>query len=135
MLEHRVSFLMDLDEFCNSIKKQYPEISNKADIKYDKYWSRLVEMEFSSYSWFEQLANAVNDEMAKEIPPEKYTSLMNYIGDEYNVGIAEVKNAIDVAFTENLFWQIPACKALPYWEKLPKNLQALYIGFHRYAPL
>lgn len=55
--------------------------------------------------------------------------------DICRVGSDDVKNAIHIAFTENLFWQIPARKALPYWETLPKNLQALYIGFHGHAPL
>ena len=126
---------MDLDEFCERIKKQYPEISDKADTEYDKYWNSIVKMEFSSYSWFESLANALNSEMKKKVSIEKYRSLLETVSKEYKVGVDEVKKAIDVAFVENLFWQVSASDASIYWEALPKNLQDLYVGFHSRAPL
>jgi hypothetical protein len=126
---------MDLDEFCESIKKKYPEISSKADTEYDKYWNSIVKTDFSSYSWFESLANALNSEMKKKVSIEKYKVLLETIGKEYRVGVDEVKKAIDVAFVENLFWQVSASDASIYWEALPKNLQALYVGFHSHTPL
>jgi len=126
---------MNLDEFCESIKKQYPEISDKADIEYEKYWNSLVKMEFSSYSWFKSLANALNSEMKRKVAVAKHKALLETVSNECKVGVAEVKNAIDVAFVENLFWQVPASEASMYWDALPKDLQALYVGFHSRTPL
>ncbi|WP_459874025.1 DUF7674 family protein [Endothiovibrio diazotrophicus] len=48
---------------------------------------------------------------------------------------AEVRNCIDVAFTENLFWQVKEENATPHWELLPSNLRDLHVGFHGRTPL
>ncbi len=126
---------MDLDGFCEEIKKNYPEISEKADKLYDDYWNGLVKMEFSSYSWFESLANAINGEMKKKTPISNYVSIFKAISSEYENGQYETKNAIDVAFVENLFWRVKGNEASPYWKIMPKNLKDLYVGFHGRTPL
>lgn len=126
---------MDLDEFCENIRSQYPEISRQADRDYDNYWNRLVQVEFLPYSWFESLARAINSDMLANEPAEKHAELFETISKELGVGTKKVRNAIDVAFVENLFWQVPANKVKKYWEALPENLQGLYLGFHGRTPL
>lgn len=126
---------MNLDDFCNDIKKRFPYISSRADQEYDAYWNSLVEMEFSSYFWFESLTNAINREMRRNTPPEDCLSLFDAIGQRYRDGQSEVKNAIDVAFVENLFWQVPGGDSMPFWEIMPCNLKELYVGFHGRKPL
>lgn len=125
---------MDLDAFCKSIKENYPNISDRAERLYDEYWNSLVEMEFSSYSWFESLANALNEKMKDKESAHDYASLLIAISQEYSKGQAEVRKAIDVAFVENLYWQVPESEARPFWDIMPGNLKELYIGFHRRAP-
>ncbi|WP_444884626.1 DUF7674 family protein [Microbulbifer sp. PSTR4-B] len=126
---------MDLDTFCRQIKETYPEISAHADKLYDDYWNRLVQTEFSSYSWFESLANALNSEMKKKVAADNYQALLETISSEYEHGESGIMKAIDVAFVENLFWQVNSDNARPYWEVMPKNLKGLYVGFHGQAPL
>ncbi|MCQ3829159.1 hypothetical protein HXX02_06855 [Microbulbifer elongatus] len=126
---------MDLDTFCRKIKENYPEISAKTDNIYDDYWNRLVQMEFSSYSWFESLANTLNSEMKKKVAADNYQALLKTISTEYDRGESGVMNAIDVAFVENLFWQVKIDDAQPYWEVMPENLKELYVGFHGQEPL
>lgn len=126
---------MDLDAFCNTIKKHHPDISNKADKLYDKYWNDLIEMEFSSHSWFESLANALNSEMKKGVPPQNYVSLLNEISQGFINAQSDVKEAIDVAFVENLYWQVREVDAKPYWDIMPNILKQLYIEFHERTPL
>ncbi|WP_444902864.1 hypothetical protein ACJJH9_06860 [Microbulbifer sp. DLAB2-AF] len=126
---------MDLDTFCRQIKETYPEISAHADKLYDDYWNRLVQTEFSSYSWFESLANALNSEMKKKVAADNYQALLEIISSEYEHGESGIMKAIDVAFVENLFWQVNSDNARPYWEVMPKNLKGLYVGFHGQAPL
>ena len=106
-----------------------------ADSDYDKRWHSVVETEFSAYMWFESLANALNSEMKQKVPAENYRELLLTISAEFRVGMDDVKTAIDVAFVENLFWQVPESEAAAYWEVLPSNLQALYVGFHGRKPL
>lgn len=122
--------IMDLDKFCENIRSQYLEVSRRADRDYDYYWNRLVQMEFSPYSWFESLARAINSDMLANELAEKHAELFQTISKEFSVGTKKVRNAIDVAFVENLFWQVPADKAKNYWEILPENLKELYLGFH-----
>ena len=126
---------MTLDDFCNMIRDNYPSISKKADKLYDDNWNRFVEMEFSSYSWFESLANAINSEMIKKVSCKDYESLFDSISSQFVVGDLDIRKAIDVAFVENLFWQVGKTEGKPYWEMMPINLKDLYIGFHGQPPL
>lgn len=125
---------MGLDEYCRLIKASYPEISARADAEYDKRWNTFVKMEFSSYSWFESLAEALNKEMNKKISPIAYKNLFEEIGRGFSVGDDEVKKAIDVSFVENLFWQVPERESEVYWAVLPESLKSLYLGFHHRLP-
>ncbi|WP_428239540.1 DUF7674 family protein [Gynuella sp.] len=121
------------DNFCSELKAKFPEVEKLANLEYQKQWADYDD-EFYSYTWFEALANALNGEMQKLVKPEKYTELFEFIRFSYMTGTEDVKKTIDVAFVENLFWQIPPEKAKPYWEKLPDILKDLYIGFHQRRP-
>lgn len=124
-----------LDEFCTSIKEQYPAISAKADIEYARQWDDDTESEFYSYTWFHALANAINAEMRKGAPVGEYIGLFESISAKFSVGDEDIRKCIDVSFVENLFWQVSAEKSAIYWNALPEKLRALYVGFHHQTPL
>jgi len=124
-----------LDIFCHAIKTRYPEIAAKADAEHERRWGNSVELEHYSYSWFETLANTLNREMCRGTPASEYRKLLLDISTEFRTGMDDVRQCIDVAFVENLFWQVPPDKALAYWTGLPENLQSLYIDFHRKTPI
>jgi translation initiation factor 2 alpha subunit (eIF-2alpha) len=126
---------MNRDEFCQKIKKEFPAISARADKQYTRQWGDFKDTEYYSYSWFEALANALNEEMRKESAPEQFSELLKIISTAYETSEVEVRQAIDVAFVENLFWQVPEIKCKSYWEELPKNLKELYEGYHHRTPL
>ena len=126
---------MNLDEFCQHIKDRFPSISSSADKEYTRLWDDFTDTEYYSYSWFEALANALNAEMRKDVEPEKYAELFETIGQAFVSEGPDVQKAIDVAFVENLFWQVPERKAAPYWLELPKTLKELYLDFHGKSPL
>lgn len=126
---------MNLKNFCTQIKDKFPEISGKADQHYHRYWGGLVEVEFSPYSWFESLASVINGEMARKVHAELYAALFSEISRAYLSGNEDLKKAIDVAFVENLFWQIKPDDAAPYWLLLPANLRTLYMEFHGRTPI
>ncbi len=126
---------MNRDEFCQKIKVEFPEVSARADKWYTHQWGDFTDTEYYSYSWFEALANALNEEMRKEIAPERYAKLLQVISLAYEAKDEKIRQAIDVAFVENLFWQVPESKCESYWEALPQNLKVLYEGFHHRTPL
>ncbi|WP_078118504.1 DUF7674 family protein [Thiosocius teredinicola] len=126
---------MDLDGFCQEIKDRFPEISAKADRWYTLRWDDLTDTEYYSYSWFEALANALNGEMRKETDPALYGALLKVISNAFESEGAEIAKAIDVAFVENLFWEVPEHQAASYWAALPRGLKELYVNFHHRTPL
>ena len=116
----------------NEFRAKFPETTEKVDKEFIRLWFELDPK--LSYSWFESLANALNNEMNKSVPVSQYTAIYEFIRSNYLNGDKEVKNCIDVAFTENLFWQIKPEKAKPYWDSFPDVLKDLYIDFHNKKP-
>ena len=125
---------MTRDDFCNSIKKRFPAIAEKANLEYARLWDDHID-ELYSYSWFEALANALNKEMLKGTPASEYAELFEFIRHSFHTGDDEIKEAIDVAFVENMFWQVPEKKAKSYWHGFPAVLKDLYVSFHHRTPL
>lgn len=123
------------DAFCDSIKERYPAISKKADAEYELLWGDFTDSEYYSYSWFEALAHALNKEMSRRVPVSQYQELLYLISSSFESGDEDVRKCIDVAFVENLFWQVSRDKAVDYWGALPENLKSLFIGFHHINPL
>ena len=124
---------MSRDKFCEEVKAKFPAISAKADREYIRQWGDF-ETDLYSYSWFESLANALNIEMGKGIPPKDYQDLFSFVSNGFLKGDEDTKNAIDVAFVENLFWNVSSSASELYWNTLPENLKGLYLNFHRKKP-
>ncbi|SDS16286.1 DUF7674 family protein [Pseudomonas oryzae] len=116
-----------------AVRSNFPEITAKADREHVRLWGEL-DAEFAC-SWFTSLANALNAEMCKGTNPERHAKLFAFISSSLENGSNEIHSCIDVSFTENLFWQVPAEKAAPYWQVLPEPLKDFYIGFHHRVPL
>ncbi|MBV2132872.1 hypothetical protein KRX52_08675 [Pseudomonas sp. MAP12] len=120
-------------DLYNATRDRFPEITEIADRIHAKTWGE-PSPEFS-YSWFESLANALNNDMNKCVSADHHIELLLFLSQALHGCSTEIKNCIDVAFVENLFWQVPGSKAATYWENLPASLKELYIGFHKRAPL
>ena len=116
-------------ELYNLIRGKYPDITKKADKEHIRIWGE-IDPEFA-YSWFESLANAINKEMVAGVTADKHLDLFTFIDSQFNFGDDKLKDCIDVAFTENLFWEVPVDKREPYWNILPERLKKLYINFHQ----
>lgn len=122
------------DALCTSIKEHYPIISAKADAEYLRQWGDFIDSEHYSYTWFEALANALNTEMCGGVPASQYGDLLATISANFESGNQAIKECIDVAFVENLFWQVPESKSADYWSTLPDTLKQLYTNFHHRTP-
>ena len=117
----------------NNVRKSFPDITEKADAIHMQLWD-TVDSD-SAYSWFESLAKALNSEMAREEPENTYSQLVEYLAKEYERGDREVQDCIDVAFVENLFWDVMPNKLEPFWRKFPETLKNLYVAFYKATPL
>lgn len=111
----------------------FPDIAEIADSIHARTWGEPKPER--AHAWFESLANALNNDMKKGVSAGHHMKLLSFLSQALHDGSSETKNCIDVAFVENLFWQVPGTQAAPYWEKLPASLKALYMEFHRRAPL
>jgi hypothetical protein len=121
------------DQFCEDIKAKFPVISAKAEKLYRNFWGD-IDSELYSYTWFESLANAVNNEMNRGGSPKEYEELFSTMGNYFIRGSDDVKKAIDVAFVENLFLGVSSNASRLYWDSLPEIIKKLYFDFHRKKP-
>lgn len=124
---------MNLIELYKSVREKFPLISEKADALHERLWGHPEEE--AAYVWFESLANALNLEMAAEVDPNEYVSLLKFLDGALGAGTDELCNCLDVGFMENLFFQISSIKAKPYWEITPRRLRDFHVAFHDRSPL
>ncbi|MGG2399608.1 hypothetical protein ACJRW5_21930 [Pseudomonas sp. SH1-B] len=120
-------------DLYNAVRERFPDICEAADSVHAKTWGETSSA--SAYSWFESLANALNNRMNKGLNASGYMKVFSFLSQAVQTCGPEIRNCIDVAFVENLFWKVPGDKAEPYWEKLPASLKELYVGFHNREPL
>ncbi|NNJ90525.1 MAG: hypothetical protein HKP55_02515 [Gammaproteobacteria bacterium] len=123
---------MTLLELYNTCRKRFPELVHKVDEEHKRLWGSVGE-EFA-YSWFETLAHTLNHALNHGVDHVELPIIKKNIEETYLTGDEEVKNCIDVGFTESLFWQVPPTKAARYWLLLPNTLKDLYIDFHDTKP-
>jgi hypothetical protein len=119
-------------DLYGTVREKFPAICEKADKIHVRQWGEL-DPEFA-YSWFESLANALNGEMSNQVDYSVHEPLFRYISSVFPGAGESVRKCIDVAFVENLFWQVPSAKCALYWELLPATLRGLYLDFHRREP-
>ena len=123
---------MSVLEIYNEFRAKFPGVTKKADEEHIRIWGE-IDLKFA-YSWFESLAKALNAQMIEGAPVATYKPAFEFIRSKYINGDGAIKNCIDVAFVENLFWQVPPEKAEPYWNALPDILKELYTEFHKSKP-
>ncbi len=120
-------------ELFDAIRAKFPGLAKKTD---RLHMQRYVDDEFElNFLWFECLADVLNAEMAENIPYENHAKFFNFVSDQLAEDIREIYECIDVALVENLFFDVKVVHAKPYWDKLPKPLKELYLGFHGRTPL
>jgi hypothetical protein len=121
--------------FYRSTRAKFPDLTEKADRQHIKYWDEPPTEEQDSYIWFESVSRALNNEMQRGAYVNESQAFFQFVESAFRTGSDEVKKCIDVAFVENLFWEVSPKKVGPYWQALPQTLQKLYIDFHARSPL
>lgn len=123
---------MPVDNLYSDFRATFPEVTRLADREHIREWD-YVEPEMA-FSWFESLAKAINLEMSKAAPIEKYLPVFEFFRKSFMLGAQDEKKCIDASFVENLFWGVDKEKKETYWLALPDVLKELYIAFHGREP-
>ena len=120
-------------DFHQAIQQRFPELASAADQDFSDRWGAWDPC--FAYSWFECLSRVVNGRMLQDAAPASLLPLFSFISAVLQDSSDEVADCIDVAFVENLFWQVPGPQALGFWAVLPPALRQLYLDFHHRAPV
>ena len=120
--------------FYHQFRALFPAISNRADKAYFQQWNEELKPLFI-YLWFENVAQVINNEMNTEADATRLITLFEYLNNQYKSADSLIKQYIDVAIIENLFWHVKPAHAKPYWQILPPTLKALYSDFHGQEPI
>jgi len=124
-----VNALLDL---YRRVRETYPSITQQADKVHLYLWDELKPE--LAHAWFESLAAALNQQMRDGVGYETHKALFECLSTSLQHAPDDVYACIDVAFVENLFWEVPTDKAAPYWSAMPLELKKLYLEFHRREP-
>ncbi|EAR09233.1 DUF7674 family protein [Reinekea blandensis] len=120
-------------ELFHAIREKFPEFLEAADKEHVRIWDEVTPE--THYSWFESLANAINELMSSGEMLDSMARLFEYLSEvDLSSGI-EIKQLIDVSFVENLFWEVSPGNAAKPWYLLPENLKKYYVEFHLGTPL
>lgn len=68
---------MSVLNMYNDFRVKFPEITKKADEEHIKCWDE-INPDFA-YSWFESLANAINQEMNKGVDAQEYKKVFELL--------------------------------------------------------
>jgi hypothetical protein len=120
-------------ELYQLVRERFPLISVSADRFREKRWGEYLD-EGAECAWFESLADALNQEMQKEVPYKVHEPLFELIARVASNCSEPVHGCIEVSFVENLFWRVPSAKCEQYWKDLPPVLRRLYMEFHHREP-
>jgi hypothetical protein len=127
----QASIMDDPQTLLAALRRQFPAIAGKVDARHRYRWG---DQETSAAMWLESLANVLNDEMRRGIPPEQHAPLFGLINGALDPASGKVRRCIDVGFVEGLFWQVAGEWAKPYWRTLPAPLREMYLAFHGKPP-
>ena len=112
-------------------RERFPTIVEATDRKHLETWELNDE---DAYMWFHSLADTLNAQMRTDANLNVAGAIFDYMRHRFATGGAEVRNCIDVAFVENLFWRVSPAHAEAYWARMPDLLKSLYLGFHASPP-
>jgi hypothetical protein len=123
-----------VSELYHRVRELFPQVSQSADACHRKRWGATTLPSGVEYSWFEALAEALNADMRQDVPYMTHDGLFRFIEGSFSQGAESVRDCIDVAFVECLFWHVPGQNCASYWQRLPHPLKRLYTEFHHHEP-
>lgn len=118
-------------DLCSAIFERFPALAAAADREHERHG--MDRSDGLLFSWFERLADVLNRQIGADGCPD-WKPFMELLRAALAQGAPEVREYIDTAVVERLFYQMPSMKARPYWERMPATLQVLYVAFFGTTP-
>jgi hypothetical protein len=87
----------------------------------------LDDLDEMTFLWMEAFADRTNDAMRAH-DFERVKAHTEHLAGQYRSGSAAVKNLIDVAYAENLMWDVKGKNRKLAWPHIGKDMQNLYIA-------
>lgn len=115
-----------------AFKSNFTDLAQRADQRHLRMWDNI---DGSVYCWFESLAEEMNADMRARQQHQTHRAIFEFFRQQFMLGDESVKNCIEVAWLEHLFWQVPAKLAASDWNALPSVFKQLYISFHQRSPI
>lgn len=115
----------EIKAFIQVIRSGLPETANWADaLLHERGWE-LEDVE--DYLWVEALADVTNQSIHQR-DERSFLGQVELVARQYDGGSKPMRNCIDVAYVENLMWNLPDHDKKWAWSRLPENLKKLYVA-------
>jgi len=103
-----------------AVAARFPEEAKATDAHMEFYDADAYE------TWLERFCDTTNAAMA-ERDEQRVDAHLSFMSLHLEQGDADVRRAIDVAYTENLMWNLDVCAKRWAWPRIPANLKQLYV--------
>jgi hypothetical protein len=112
-------------EVVRRIRQRFPEESKRTDQwQMDRGWEKL-ELDEAPHLWVEAFADRTT-EAARAANWSAVKDHTEFMAAEYRNGSDPVKNLVDVAYAENLMWNLEDSDRVEAWPYVDKVVQELY---------
>ncbi len=118
--EHQVETRASVAKIKREIAARFPEDAGVVDAQMEYFDDDAYE------TWIERFCDTTNAAMAKRDEPLVQAHL-SFLSQQLAETDEEGRQAIDVAYTENLMWNLDAEAKRWAWPRIPANLQQLYV--------
>lgn len=120
---------MDSDKetgaFVQGIRSGLPGAADRVDALMRERGWELEDV--VDYLWVEALADVTNESIHQR-DERSFLEQVELVARQYDRGSEPVRNCIDVAYAENLMWNLPDHDKKWAWSRLPENLKELYVA-------
>jgi hypothetical protein len=105
---------------------KFPQDVAKADAAFSEYWDFDRHTAFNG-SWLDHFANTTNQAMTRrdQATIDGHLAIMR---QAFNRGGSYLRSLIDSNYVENLFYNVKNADARWAWQRVPAELQQLYIS-------
>lgn len=103
-----------------AVAARFPEEAKTTDAQLEFYDADAYE------TWLERFCDTTNTAMAQR-DEQRVAAHLAFMSQQLEHGDDEVHRAIDVAYTENLMWNLDTDAKRWAWARIPANLKRLYV--------
>ncbi len=104
-----------------AIAAQFPEEAEATDAQMEFYDDDAYE------TWLERFCDTTNDAMARR-DEQRVKAHLSFISQQLEHADDDMRRALDVAYAENLMWNLDLDAKRWAWPRIPSNLKQLFVS-------